>query len=409
MRAPTSRREALLVKGAAGREVRRPAVTSKRSPTCFRQIAVYSSVVKSRRLGSITASAPIGDPCRVPLARVAHRAPPAAVDTHARSELRRTHPPTRPCACTRRRVSCRLLAAGFNPRRRSRARRADDPALYHKDVPIEATDVCPLCSEPALVCQSHVIPKFVFDWLKTRGRSIRSFGQPNIPLQDGPKRRMLCQGCETRLSTWERPVASQIFYPLHRGSASSFQYGQWFLKFAVSLSFRVLEYFQGWVRAPESEATRIASCVRDAQASWAAFLTRDGTLLGPYEHHCVVLPSQFPDSPEGRMLRHFFVGTVDFQPATATPDSSIVVVTKMGRLCIIGTIVRPRKQLWENTRIAANGGTIAPPFQTPTWFLDYLRDRFNAVRSGTQHLSARQRALLWEKAHREGWIMSPTP
>ncbi len=273
--------------------------------------------------------------------------------------------------------------------------------------PDSTAKVCALCETLGRLRQSHIVPKFVFDWVKRQGGGrIRGGTEPNIPLQDGPKLPMLCSSCEARFSAWEREAANRVFRVVHSSPSSRFEYGEWFLPFAVSVSFRVLKYYRGWVEAEPDRAPQIVAHVDSALSEWAAYLLGKRKLLGPYEHHCIVLPSEAPASPEGHTLRHFFEGVVDFQPAVAAPDGSTVVITKMCKLWIVGIVKRGKNSQWTNTRIAAKGGVFTSPFAMPTWFVDYLGSRFAAAKSQALRLTERQRTLLWEEARQNGWLPS---
>ena len=74
------------------------------------------------------------------------------------------------------------------------------------------TGVCELCGKQADLLQSHVIPAFVFKWLKQAGH-IRYAETPNRRSQDGPKRDWLCRECEDLFNSFETPFAGQIFHP----------------------------------------------------------------------------------------------------------------------------------------------------------------------------------------------------
>ena len=261
---------------------------------------------------------------------------------------------------------------------------------------------CALCSTVGRLRQSHVIPKFVFDWTKRRGEGLRASNNPNLQLQDGPKPRMLCGACESRFSGWEREAASKVFRPIHSSNCSELSYGPWFLKFAVSVSFRVLQYYGDWVRTDPKRAQSVRERCEFVTKEWAKFLLGRRSLLGPYEHYCVVLPSSDTDEPSERTLASFFEGVIDFQPALTTPDDGIAVITKMCRLCIVGTVQRGRSKDWVNARIASKGGLFCPPFAMPTWFVDYLGSRLREAQH-VQQLSPRQRALLLERALKRGW------
>ena len=72
---------------------------------------------------------------------------------------------------------------------------------------------------------------------------IRFGTAPNLRSQDGQKGHYLCDSCEQLFNSWETDFANLVFHPLNEGGAHSFNYGPWMLKFAVSVSWRVLTYF----------------------------------------------------------------------------------------------------------------------------------------------------------------------
>lgn len=57
--------------------------------------------------------------------------------------------------------------------------------------------VCLLCKRERELQLSHIIPNFVYNWLKDTSPSfIRSSQNPNQRIQDGPKYYLLCAECE---------------------------------------------------------------------------------------------------------------------------------------------------------------------------------------------------------------------
>jgi len=105
---------------------------------------------------------------------------------------------------------------------------------------------CALCDKDAELKFSHIIPKFVFSWFKESTPSpIRSNRVPNKRIQDGEKQYLLCSACEELFSGWEKSFCEHLFLPLHSNPSLTppIKYGPWALKFAVSVSWRVLLYF----------------------------------------------------------------------------------------------------------------------------------------------------------------------
>lgn len=84
---------------------------------------------------------------------------------------------------------------------------------------------CALCDmENVELRESHIIPKFVYLWLKDTSSTpfIRSNDDVNIRHQDGEKTHLLCSDCETKFSGWENELAKKIFKKIanYRAQAS---------------------------------------------------------------------------------------------------------------------------------------------------------------------------------------------
>ena len=101
---------------------------------------------------------------------------------------------------------------------------------------------------PKPLCDSHIIPAFVGKWLKETSAIgfLRSATSPNLRQQDLLTKRLLCADCEGRLSGFERLAAERLFLPYveNRGRVR-FEYEEWLLKFAISLSWRCLAASDG--------------------------------------------------------------------------------------------------------------------------------------------------------------------
>lgn len=79
---------------------------------------------------------------------------------------------------------------------------------------------------------------------------LRQITNPNLRQQDIVKQPLLCSNCEALFSTYEDQFARNIFYPyvqkeldewgVAQGEIRSINYGEWLLKFAVSLQWRAL-------------------------------------------------------------------------------------------------------------------------------------------------------------------------
>lgn len=104
--------------------------------------------------------------------------------------------------------------------------------------------ICALCKKEPSIKNSHIVPSFVFKWLKDTSATgyLRDIIQPNLRKQDGFKFPLLCQKCETKLSLWENKFYKEIFLPYQNENQglepASYNYDDWLLKFVISVSWR---------------------------------------------------------------------------------------------------------------------------------------------------------------------------
>ena len=86
----------------------------------------------------------------------------------------------------------------------------------------QARGLCRLCETKARLEESHIIPAFVYKWLKaSAAASFMRFGtQPNKRVQDGFKRFWLCGKCEDTLNGWETKFANKVFSPFNKDATS---------------------------------------------------------------------------------------------------------------------------------------------------------------------------------------------
>jgi hypothetical protein len=64
--------------------------------------------------------------------------------------------------------------------------------------------------------ESHILPSFVYRWMKeTSATGYLRFGQqPNLRVQDGVKRHLLCANCEQRFNQWAAILSTPCSLPL---------------------------------------------------------------------------------------------------------------------------------------------------------------------------------------------------
>src|SRR4051812_354965 len=78
---------------------------------------------------------------------------------------------------------------------------------------------CALCGTASTLKESHIIPKFVFKYLKSTSGSgyLRDGQKPKLRVQDGFKTELLCDSCEQEFSKHESWFHTQVFQPVISG------------------------------------------------------------------------------------------------------------------------------------------------------------------------------------------------
>jgi len=143
---------------------------------------------------------------------------------------------------------------------------------------------CHLCGAEGPLCRSHIVPKFVGDWLRATNATgrLRDTAAPDRLIEDLPWRHMLCAACEQRFAQIEAETCARIFMPLHERQSERFRYGPTFMQFAVSVLWRSLVLMRVEGRLGQlGELTEIGS----AERVWREFLLGYVGTVAPHDVH----------------------------------------------------------------------------------------------------------------------------
>ena len=255
---------------------------------------------------------------------------------------------------------------------------------------------CRLCLEIKDLQLSHIIPKFVFRYIKDSSvGGIRNTQAPNLRIQDGEKRYLLCRECELLLSKWENIFSKQVFLPLHDPSpvTRSIEYGPWAMKFAVSVSWRVLMYFidEGFSGAN----TTLQHEIEKAKEMWRLFLLDKKPNTKKYEIH--LLPVDVIESTNNLdispYLNRYLLRSTHMDIISS--DKEAFVYTKLGRLLLFGFIHEEQRHQWRGTKLHVGNAKIHPrEYHVPGWVGKYLNDKANQVREKMGEMSEAQRGKV---------------
>ncbi|MBI2470715.1 MAG: hypothetical protein HYV59_05660 [Planctomycetes bacterium] len=251
---------------------------------------------------------------------------------------------------------------------------------------------CQLCRKSKILRESHIIPNFVFKWLKDTSATgyLRPGSNPNKRSQDGVKQYLLCDDCEQLFGNWENKFKNSIFLPLSHGKANKFSYSSWLLKFAVSISWRVL------ASCFKQDLSRFSTIHLDkankALEVWREFLLDKRPHPDKYQQH--ILPMDLienhndPNMPTN--INSYILRSVDMDVVWFKKRA--FVYSKMCRVIILGFIDEDRPNYWEGTKIHVHKGIVGETlrYRIPENFIAYLKDRTNKVRSSLEGISEKQ-------------------
>lgn len=273
---------------------------------------------------------------------------------------------------------------------------------------LEDRGQCAFCEEWAELRDSHVLPAFVFRWLRGRAGTghIRNSDTPNRRVQDGLKLKWLCDDCEGRFSRHETAFATKVFYPWLAGS-QHVSYDDFMLKFCVSVSWRVLKYAFGRnAEATYSDEQRALAA--SAEARWKAFLLDQVPHPAAYEQHLLIFDAAeettIPDLPSN--FNRYMTGAITFDIVGS--NRSMMTFAKLGRFVLFG-VMQAGPDKWEGTKIHVKHGTLKPgKFVVPGGIAGLLREKASYAATAMSAISPAQKAKIDANFHKniDGYAQS---
>lgn len=260
--------------------------------------------------------------------------------------------------------------------------------------------ICRLCQSESELQLSHVVPAFVFRWLRESSGTghMRNAASPNLRVQDGPQEHWLCRGCEIRIGRSETSFATELFHPYLAQSGSRFRYGPWLLHFCVSVSWRNLLIQLDHLGKRDLNADERSSIER-AELKWRQFLL--GEAANPAEFRQFLLPLDRIESSRGDLppnINRYLMRAIDIDLCQGA--KTLFTYSKLGRFVIIGFINEPNPGHWIGGRVNANTGTVEPKhYELPAPFGTYLTGKAAHVREAMREVSPKQTAKI-EQAFR---------
>jgi hypothetical protein len=231
---------------------------------------------------------------------------------------------------------------------------------------------------------------------------IRMTSAINKRVQDGATLELLCDACEAVLCSWEGQFANRIFHPWNLDQTVRIPYGDWLLKFCVSVSWRCLHYIQR--QAPINHLTTTQKdAFKVAERVWREFLLGERAHPVGFEQHFIPLDGiegvNLPLALPPNMNRYLLRGA---EMDLAAGKSTCFVYSKFGRFVILGFIVLTNREQWKGTKVHVRNGVVAPSdLSIPYQFLEYIVGRANRSWEAFSALSASQKQKIAEELARD--------
>lgn len=254
---------------------------------------------------------------------------------------------------------------------------------------------CRLCQKEADLHESHILPAFIFRWLKKSSGNgyLRSGLNPNKRVQDGEKPYWLCTTCEELFSGLETSFTNSLFYPYLEDSGKQFHYSRWLLHFCTSLSWRVLLFHLDSDNSKDWAEEDLVH-IDKAEQTWREFLLGEREHPGPFRQH--LLPLDQIQSTTGEFapnINRYLMRAIALDVCYG--DKNIFTYTKLGRFIVLGFVREPNPNHWKGSKVNANKGIVEPKeYILPEYFMEYLNESAKHMAERLNSVSDKQQTKI---------------
>jgi len=252
--------------------------------------------------------------------------------------------------------------------------------------------MCPLCDIKPSDEDSHIIPAFIFRWIKATSPTgfLRRVSEQNRRVQDGVKYKLLCISCEDRFSKWENQFAQNAFYPATIRQLP-IHYNDWMSKFSVSLLWRALHIM---VKMDAAELQKsLKGKIDPIYNTWKDFLNGKRSDPGPHEIHVfpvdIVQGGSLPDD----------IGPINFYLTRSTDidvcsnEERAYVYAHFPHFIFFGRIYDNKPRFTAKSRLHIRRGKIGgrgSSYVMPADLMHYVYSRSRYIRDQMQVMSQEQ-------------------
>lgn len=255
---------------------------------------------------------------------------------------------------------------------------------------------CKLCGRKGTLEESHIVPKFIYRWIKKSSASgyLRFANSPNKRTQDGIKEYWLCSSCEDIFEKWETQFSGELFYPYLQNSSFNGTYKDWMLKFSVSLTWRALTYIKD-THGIGFFSEEMKQHAIKAEERWRAFLLGEISGIGKYEQHLVLLDaieSHTMQSLPPAMNRYIIIASdID----AVTDSSEAFIYCKLPKMVFFGFININNPLEWEGTKLHFRKGKFGQMRSViPSSIGDYMMGQAEKMGGALSAISEKQEDVI---------------
>jgi hypothetical protein len=264
--------------------------------------------------------------------------------------------------------------------------------------------ICTLCKQNRELKTSHIIPSFVFQWMrKTGSEKFRNITTPNKREQDGIKLKLLCGDCEGKFSKVETWFTRKFFHPIldrmltdnDQQEAPNLDYDEHLYVFCLSVLWRILVYNLKRDNYPKEHKT-ILNQIED---EWRCFLNQSHFPRTFNSVHMWLLDKyDFEGKPEKYDL--YIMRATDGTIAHGT--SELFIFAKFARFQLFAPIKGFDEKNFTNTKInPISGEYLFPQTIEDERIGDFLVTRAMLIKEYSAVLSDNQLDVINKQALKE--------
>jgi hypothetical protein len=184
-----------------------------------------------------------------------------------------------------------------------------------------------------------------------------------------------------------------MFEPLTRQGLHRIAYGEWFLKFCVSISWRVL------LLAREEGTSGAIPNADKALETWRRFLRGELPHPAGFEQHCIPFGTVDADD-RSRLpgnINRYVLRAIEIDIPRS--NDFCFSYAKMGPIAVLGFTDLKNPKEWPSSKVHLREGTIGGRvYQFPQELWTYWEDRSRRYGRVSQQISPRQRAIANQSA-----------